>query len=110
MINIRSSIVRMMVTNPFRNLATCILWVIFVTYIDACRIGWFGTATPHGFYYVGERGLWMAVASACFCSTIFCICPRKPLWGKALILLLMLPSLSIAVNCTISLIYSSGAS
>ena len=97
------------IANLFRAPSALFALTMVATYVDVCRIGWFGTTTPNGFHFINGHGTFFAIAISCFCLALFFLFPRKPLWRKALMLLLALPSLSIAVDSVISLHYAAGA-
>jgi len=54
--------------------------------------------------FIDLPGVIISVASACFCCSRFFVYPRHPIWAKALVLLLIVPSLLYAVFSTASYI------
>ena len=61
--------------------------------------------TPSWNGYIMMPGVVVAVLTALICSTAFLMCPMKPLLGKAIALVLLVPSLWFAVSCVMGIIY-----
>jgi hypothetical protein len=61
--------------------------------------------TPAWNGYVQLPGVIVALVTAFISGATFLLCPRRPLIGKALALLLVVPSLWFAVWCVMGVIY-----
>src|ERR1041385_7240768 len=88
---------------PLRKTWRCLIFIIAVTVVATFVAGSF-FYTPFMFGYVRLPGVVIAIASALVCSAAFCVCPRQPLWGKTLALILIVPSLWVALDSTTRLV------
>jgi len=91
------------VVSPLRKLWRCVLSIIGVTVVaNFIAITFFHINYMCGF--IDLPGVIISIASACFCCSRFFVYPRHPVWAKALVLLLIVPSLFYAVFSTASYI------
>ena len=81
----------------------CILTMIGSTVIGFFVAVTFYTPTWNG--YIMMPGVIVGVLAALICSVAFLLCPMKPVMGKAIALVLLVPSLWFAISCVMGLIY-----
>ena len=79
-----------------------------LTTIGSTVVGFFVAVTfytPAWNGYIMMPGVIVAIIAAIVCSIAFLSCPMKPVIGKVIALVLLVPSLWFAVSCVIGLIY-----
>ena len=79
-----------------------------LTMIGSALVGFFVAVTfytPTWNGYITLPGVTVAVGAALICSVAFLVCPMKPVIGKAIALVLLVPPLWFAVSCVMGIIY-----